>query len=347
MLQFKTGAEFGHGGSVKQTVFIASSSEGLGFAATVEELLAHELHGNADIRRWDAGTFEPTKTYIESLEKQTNEADFAVLVLTKDDEQTVRGDSRYVPRDNVIFELGLFIAALGRERTFCVQEDNLKIPTDLMGIESPKFQRTEDLHVALSRACAKLAQAIRQAIQELPPRIKLTPLQREIQKSTRTFCYDIAGTWWERISFNGEVDALGFFTIYPDESNSVSLEGKAYDKDNGRVVAEWHSLAARVENRTITYARECSHSGKGMSTAPMPGFASMTFERPQSPNLLIIRGFGRFWQNEEAHPERSRLKVVDLCRVSNEHHARIMREGSETETKGIVLDVLHPASKIF
>ena len=107
------------------------------------------------------------------------------------------------------------------------------------------------------------------------------------------------------------------------------------------------SLAARVENRTITYARECNHSGKGMSTAPMPGFASMTFERPPFPNRLTIRGSGKFWQNEEGNPERSRLKLVDLCRVSDERHALIMREGSETETKGVVLDVLNPAWKIF
>jgi hypothetical protein len=62
--------------------------------------------------------------------------DFAILVLSPDDIVQSRNDSNLGPRDNVIFELGLFMGRLGRERTFAVHQRNahVKIPTDLSGV---------------------------------------------------------------------------------------------------------------------------------------------------------------------------------------------------------------------
>src|SRR6266568_7121898 len=122
------------------SVFIASSSEGLKVAQTVEGLLLEKLSGLAEVHIWNARTFELTKTYIESLEQEVNKADFAVLVLTRDDELVTRKKKISVPRDNVLFELGLFIGKLGRDRSFYIQPQGLKLPTDLLGIESPKFE---------------------------------------------------------------------------------------------------------------------------------------------------------------------------------------------------------------
>ena len=44
--------------------------------------------------------------------------DFAVLVLTPDDITLSRGTTIASPRDNAIFELGLFMGTNGRNRTF-------------------------------------------------------------------------------------------------------------------------------------------------------------------------------------------------------------------------------------
>ena len=121
-------------------VFIASSSEGVKVAQTVKTLLLKKLRQPYRGQVWNAGTFELTKTFIESLEKEVNKADFAVLVLTRDDELVTRKTKTSVPRDNVLFELGLFIGKLGRERCFYIQPHGLKLPTDLLGIESPKFE---------------------------------------------------------------------------------------------------------------------------------------------------------------------------------------------------------------
>jgi predicted nucleotide-binding protein len=58
------------------------------------------------------------------------------LVLTADDVTIRRGRKSHAPRDNVVFELGLFIGSLGRERTYIVTEKSvdLRLPTDLLGV---------------------------------------------------------------------------------------------------------------------------------------------------------------------------------------------------------------------
>jgi predicted nucleotide-binding protein len=49
---------------------------------------------------------------------------------------TSRDEQEAVPRDNCIFELGLFMGALGRERSLIVKPRgaDIKMPSDLLGI---------------------------------------------------------------------------------------------------------------------------------------------------------------------------------------------------------------------
>jgi predicted nucleotide-binding protein len=54
------------------------------------------------------GIFKPSLTFIESLESELAKSDFAVLTLTPDDQSISRGQLSMEPRDNVLFELGLF-----------------------------------------------------------------------------------------------------------------------------------------------------------------------------------------------------------------------------------------------
>lgn len=138
------------------SVFIGSSSEGLAIAKAVQR----ELTAAADVTVWTQGVFQPGFGYLESLVKALDAADFAVLVLTPDDHTESRGDVSASPRDNVVFELGLFIGRLGRERSFFLYDhvSPPKIPSDLLGIAAATYTARADgnLQAALGPACIQI-----------------------------------------------------------------------------------------------------------------------------------------------------------------------------------------------
>jgi predicted nucleotide-binding protein len=77
--------------------------------------------------------FPPGKSNLESLVETAATLDFAALVLTPDDLIESKGKTMNSPRDNVLFELGLFMGRLGRDRTFVVYNRDvpIKLPSAL------------------------------------------------------------------------------------------------------------------------------------------------------------------------------------------------------------------------
>jgi predicted nucleotide-binding protein len=75
---------------------------------------------------------------------ETSNYDYAVLVLTPDELRTKRDETGRVARDNVIFELGLFMGALGREHVFMVVQEGVSLPTDLASIAPAWLEAPED-----------------------------------------------------------------------------------------------------------------------------------------------------------------------------------------------------------
>jgi CRP/FNR family cyclic AMP-dependent transcriptional regulator len=82
---------------------------------------------------------------------------------------TSRNKTLPSPRDNVIFELGLFIGRIGSKRSFLVEPrgEEVKLPSDLFGITTVPYRYTgpENLVSALGPACT----CIRNIIKELGP----------------------------------------------------------------------------------------------------------------------------------------------------------------------------------
>jgi predicted nucleotide-binding protein len=116
--------------------FIGSSSEGLPVAECLQEILRDDL--TAVI--WNQGTvFGLTDTTIESLEDAVLGYDYGIFVLTEDDQFLTREERRGVARDNVVFELGLFMGKLGRSHVFVVQKHGVSLPTDLSGLTTATF----------------------------------------------------------------------------------------------------------------------------------------------------------------------------------------------------------------
>jgi hypothetical protein len=91
--------------------------------------------GLLDVVHWK-DAFPDATTVIEGLLKALDHFDFGFFLLTDDDLLTMRGERTDAPRDNVVFELGLFTGRLGSKRTFIVvpNEPKVHLPSDLLGV---------------------------------------------------------------------------------------------------------------------------------------------------------------------------------------------------------------------
>jgi predicted nucleotide-binding protein len=77
------------------------------------------------------------RTLIEKFEDYASEAIYAVVLLTGDDEGRRHGtDDELRPRarQNVILELGFFVAQLGRSHVTLLYEEGVELPSDISGV---------------------------------------------------------------------------------------------------------------------------------------------------------------------------------------------------------------------
>lgn len=145
-------------------VFVASSREALHVAEAVNIRLEHDTK----VKLWD-NAFDLSSLTLPALLSRTQETDFAVFVFHKDDKVIIRGSEFSSVRDNVLFELGLFIGALGIERCFVLfpksVEGEFRLPTDLAGLTVAAYDDSlDDMVDAVTTCCAKIKQAIKKAI---------------------------------------------------------------------------------------------------------------------------------------------------------------------------------------
>jgi len=98
-----------------RSIFIGSSNEAKRLTQELVELLSNS--GTVQVLPWFEA-FDLGFGALEDLARPLEEVDFAALVLARDDKVTRREDKLDVPRDNVIFELGLFMGKLTRQRAF-------------------------------------------------------------------------------------------------------------------------------------------------------------------------------------------------------------------------------------
>lgn len=124
---------------MKARIFIGSSKEGLEIAKYIKSRLGSKY----ECYLWTDEIFKFNESFLYTLLKEASLFDFGILVATKDDFSTIRDKSFDTPRDNVIFEFGLFLGRLGPSRAFVIQENGAKLPTDLLGITVPQFEKVE------------------------------------------------------------------------------------------------------------------------------------------------------------------------------------------------------------
>lgn len=154
----------------KPELFVGSSGEAALLANTVVQLLRHQFR----VTPWTAGVFEPSSHPLADLVRQLEKSAYGVFIFAKDDQVQSRGKKYEAARDNVLFELGLFMGRLSPENCFILvpkDRKKLKIPSDLEGFTLVPYEDdrvAENAQAAFAGACADITTAIERRRKELP-----------------------------------------------------------------------------------------------------------------------------------------------------------------------------------
>ena len=234
----------------------------LGSSAQQEKLLQALTRGLSDIAHVEPWTtsFMPGTSALDRLLELTREVDFAAFIFAQDDwtasnlsASSQPGPGQASPRDNVVFEAGLFGGTLGMRRTIILHANGAKLPSDLLGLTCVRYDG------ALPPSELKIInQKIRTAIENEG-------------RVTR-----VEGSWWqfsltERTA--KEPSALGLLKISRDRNGALELTGRSWREDG--------SLSAR-------YWSEAVKEREGSSGL----FYYWKGERPLDPNAPQLDGTG-------------------------------------------------------
>lgn len=120
------------------------------------------------LRRWDLDPIildqqaSAGQTIIEKLEENIAEVGYAIVLATPDDEgkakTDVTGSYKSRVRQNVVLELGMFLAKLGRDKVAILlkEETDFEKPSDIQGLIYIPFQnKVDEVSVSLIRELSR------------------------------------------------------------------------------------------------------------------------------------------------------------------------------------------------
>ncbi|MFM1772500.1 MAG: hypothetical protein RLZZ71_1642 [Bacteroidota bacterium] len=130
---------------IKKKLFIGSSSEELNLAQKAKAILAADFDVTIwDEKVWDNSVFRINQNFLSDLLKATLQFDYGILLGTMDDKVESRGQVLLQPRDNVLFELGLFTGRLGTSKCAFIIDKNIKLLSDFGGLSLAQFEKGND-----------------------------------------------------------------------------------------------------------------------------------------------------------------------------------------------------------
>ena len=236
----------------KPRIFLGSSGQQQRLLKSLEGGLASV----AEVVPW-TGSFDPGSITLTRLTELTRKVDFAAFVFAQDDWTTstraAAGPGQASPRDNVVFEAGLFGGVLGMERTFILHANGAKLPTDLQGLTCVRY--ADDL---TPQELKTINQKVRSAIanQWGQPRIE--------------------GDWWQYSQTQLSADepsAVSLLRVARDKQGALQVVGRSWQEDG--------TISARYESQASKEARD-----------PSRIFYFWTGTRPRHPDAPRLEGTG-------------------------------------------------------
>ncbi|UVK39180.1 nucleotide-binding protein [Mesorhizobium sp. AR10] len=210
----------------KPRIFLGSS----GKQKKLLDALTRGLEEIAQVEPWTT-SFSPGTTTLGRLIELTREVDFAAFVFAQDDwtsasqpESSASVSAQASPRDNVVFEAGLFGGVLGMRRTFILHANGAKLPSDLLGLTSVRYGEA-----ATAAEMRAINQKLRSAIEN----------EGNIAR--------IEGLWWqfslsERTA--KEPSAVSLLRVARNREGALELTGRSW-QENGSLSARYWSEALK------------------------------------------------------------------------------------------------------
>jgi hypothetical protein len=238
----------------KPRIFLGSS----GKQAKLLQALTRGLEDIAHVDPWTT-SFNPGTTTLERLLELVHEVDFAAFVFARDDWTTTSPTTspatesgQASPRDNVVFEAGLFGGALGMRRTFIIHASGSKLPSDLLGL-----------------TCVRYGEAMTPS----ETRVVNQKLRKAIENEGRVA--RIEGLWWQYSLTERtlEPSAVSLLRISRDREGALEVGGRSWQEDG--------TLSARYWSEAVKERKE-----------PSGVFYHWKGERPLHPNAPELYGMG-------------------------------------------------------
>jgi len=209
----------------KPRIFLGSS----GMQGKLVQALTRSLEDVAHVDPWTT-SFNPGTTTLNRLLELAHDVDFAAFAFARDDWTTISPPAspptesgQASPRDNVVFEAGLFGGVLGMQRTFILHASGAKLPSDLLGLTSIRYEATTPSELRV------VNQKLRQAIEN----------EGRIAR--------IEGLWWQfSLTERGplEPSAVSLIRISRDRDGALELHGRSWQED-GRLSARYWCEASK------------------------------------------------------------------------------------------------------
>ena len=238
----------------KPRIFLGSS----GMQKKLVQALTRGLEDVAQVDPWTT-SLNPGTTTLARLFELAHEVDFAAFVFARDDwtaaglpESPPTDPGQASPRDNVVFEAGLFGGVLGMNRIFILHATGAKLPSDLLGFIVIRYAEVTNSEI----------------------RVVNEKLRKAIENEGRVA--RIEGLWWHfSLTALGpwEPSAVSLIRISRDRDGSLELHGRCWQEDG--------KLSARYWSEAVKERKE-----------PSGIFYYWKGDRPRDPNAPQLDGMG-------------------------------------------------------
>lgn len=228
---------------MKPRIFIGSSTEGLPVANRIKNYFEPDY----ECKIWNDGIFQYNDNFLDTLMKSASLFDYAFMVFSADDMSKVRDRFFETPRDNVMFEYGLFLGRVGNQRAFVVKDKKVKILSDLLGITLADYE-TDDTGLATHSL-----------------EVTLEQLKKKIDDNVRLGQLGLLPSTVIAISYFENFIKLVADQIYPFPRDGV-MNSKKYKSAKLRVVIP-KDLDADMKRRATVYYVKNGLSEKVINTS--------------------------------------------------------------------------------